>query len=63
MSAEELQREKKRLIGRFLKLQDMIEQYNGEVYRLCCQIEALNLLIEKKEKFAGKAAANGHAPS
>lgn len=65
MSIQDLQREKERLITRYMQLQDVIDQYNNEIYKLCCQIEALNILIqgeEKKHKKNGtNGAANGHA--
>lgn len=46
-----------------MQLQDVIDQYNNEIYKLCCQIEALNILIqgeEKKQKKAGVNGSNGH---
>lgn len=64
MSIQDLQREKERLITRYMQLQDVIDQYNNEIYKLCCQIEALNILIqgeEKKQKKAGVNGSNGHA--
>lgn len=50
MSIDDLKREKERLISRYLRLQDVIDQYNNEVYKLCCQIEALNILIQGETK-------------
>lgn len=64
MSLQDLQREKERLITRYMQLQDVIDQYNNEVYKLCCQIEALNILIQSEEKKKLKKAGqngNGHA--
>jgi hypothetical protein len=60
VSLNELQKEKERLITRYLQLQDVIDQYNNEVYKLCCQIEALNILIDGELKKAKKPSANGN---
>jgi hypothetical protein len=58
MSINDLQREKERLIIRYMQLQDVIDNYNNEIYKLCCQIEALNILIEGEKK---KSGVNGTA--
>ncbi len=60
VSLNDLKREKERLISRYMQLQDVIDQYNNEIYKLCCQIEALNILIEGEEKKKAGKNGNGH---
>lgn len=42
---EALEQEKGRLIQRYLELQDQADELNGRIYRLCCDIEVVNLRI------------------
>lgn len=42
----ELTREKDRLIRRYIELQDIVDDYNKQVYELCCEIELLNQKIK-----------------
>ena len=67
----ELEAAKARMIERYLKMQDEADEINGRIYQVCCEIEAMNLQIERTKaeeakKAAKKAAAapangNGHA--
>jgi hypothetical protein len=56
-SIQDLKREKERLIGRYIELQDVIDQYNNEIYKVCCEIEAINLLIDGENKKAARKGA------
>lgn len=42
-----LEREKNRLIQRYMELQDIVDGYNQQVYQLVCEIETLNLRIKE----------------
>ena len=55
----ELQQKKEELIRRYMSLQDAVDQYNSKIYEVCCEIEALNLLISEAEKKKAKAKVNG----
>jgi len=50
-----LHRKKEELIRQYLSLQDAADQYNAKIYEVCCEIEALNLMIAKEEKRRAKA--------
>lgn len=62
---KELEKEKERMIHRYLGLQDQADALNEQIYHLCCDIEILNKRIEiakeeeakKKAKEAAVAAA------
>lgn len=52
---EEIENQKTLLIEKYLKLQDMLDQYSQEIYDLSCEIEQMNIVItelspQKKEK-------------
>lgn len=65
---KELEREKERLIHRYLGLQDQADELNEQIYRVCCDVEILNRRIElareeerkKAAKPAPQAAPNGN---
>lgn len=50
MTLQELHRKKEKLIRSYLSLQDTVDEYNGKIYEVCCEIEALNLLIAEEER-------------
>lgn len=61
-SVESLEREKADLIRRYLEIQDILDDYNEQMYKVCCEIETLNLRIgqarsEAKSKASLKPAA------
>lgn len=67
MSIDDLNKEKKRLIERYMKLQDVVDEYNEEIYKVCCQIEVLNQMIKAEEEKAlqkknGASAATSTPP-
>ena len=62
MGLQDMERDKERLIERFMRLQDFVDQYNNEIYKVCCQIEALNIMIKEERARRDKThagAANG----
>ncbi len=59
MELKELQQKKEELIRRYMSLQDAVDQYNAKIYEVCCEVEALNLMIADEEKKRAKAKANG----
>lgn len=67
---ESMEVEKERKIRHYMDLQDQADAMNEQIYRVCCDVEALNVQIsalkEEIKKAALKAAkpANGvHKPS
>lgn len=55
---KELEAQKLALIEKYMKMQDEADDLNERIYRICCEIEALNLTITKaKEEEAKKKAA------
>ncbi len=64
-----LESEKAQMIARYISLQDQADSVNGEIYKTCCGVEALNVKIEALKAEMRKAAlkpapANGksHPP-
>ncbi len=59
---EALEREKERMVHRYLELQDQADELNEAIYRVCCDIEILNCKINRiKEELrllARKAGMN-----
>lgn len=41
-----LEKEKERLIQKWMHLQDLVDDYSEQVYHVGCEIEALNLQIK-----------------
>lgn len=60
MTLQELHRKKEKLIRSYLVLQDTVDRYNGRIYEVCCEIEAINLLIAEEER--RQAAERGAKP-
>jgi len=62
---ESMEVEKERKIRHYMELQDQADAMNEQIYRVCCDVEALNVQIsalkEEIKKAAGKAlkSANG----
>jgi len=59
---EVLEQEKERMIRRYLELQDQADELNGVIYRLCCDIEVLNLRIQKAREEVQKAECRAAVP-
>lgn len=51
-----LEREKERMIGQYMQLQDKADSLNDEIYHVCCDIEALNVQISMAQETLRKAA-------
>ncbi len=65
-----MEADKEKKIRHYMELQDQADAMNEQIYRVCCDVEALNVQIsalkEEIKKAAGKALkpANGaHKPS
>ena len=54
-----LLKDKELLIKQYLELQDLVDRYNEQVYKVCCEIETLNLKIkdaqEEERRASGRA--------
>ena len=51
----ELEKEKERMIHRYLELQDQADALNETIYHTCCDIEILNRKIEQAREEVQKA--------
>jgi len=67
---EAMELEKERKIRAYMELQDQADAMNEQIYRVCCDVEALNVQISALKEEIKKAAlkelrpANGvHKPS
>lgn len=54
---KQLQKRKTRLITRYMRLQDIADDYNEKIYGVCCEIERVNLEIEVERRKDAKAKA------
>ena len=74
---KELEAQKLVLIEKYMKMQDEADDLNERIYRICCEIETMNLSIskakeeeEKRKAMAAKSAlhpppngkSHAHAP-
>lgn len=57
----ELEKEKK--IRHYMELQDQADAMNEQIYRICCDVEALNVQIESLKKEIQKAALKAGRPA
>ncbi len=66
-ASEALERDKERMIRSYLALQDEADAVNEKIYKLCCDIEAMNLRIKEakaaEEKARVAAARMAQSPS
>lgn len=46
----ECEEEKKLLIEEYMRIQDIVDQYNEYIYNLTCQVEQLNMTIREIQK-------------
>jgi predicted nucleic acid-binding Zn-ribbon protein len=66
---ESMETEKERKIRHYMELQDQADAMNEQIYRVCCDVEALNVQINalkeelKKAALKGVKAPNGVAKS
>jgi predicted nucleic acid-binding Zn-ribbon protein len=63
---EAMELDKERKIRQYMELQDQADAMNEQIYRVCCDVETLNVQIDalkaeikKAAKAAGKAPSNG----
>ncbi len=57
-SLDSLEREKATLIQRYLEIQDTLDDFNEQMYKVCCEIEALNLRILQVRDHKSKARSS-----
>jgi hypothetical protein len=60
---EAMELEKERKIREYMKLQDQADAMNEQIYRTCCDVEALNLQIDVLKEEIKKAALKGLKPA
>lgn len=44
---EGIERSKGLLISKYLHMQDIVDGYNEKIYQVCCDIEAINLKLQR----------------
>jgi hypothetical protein len=54
---KELEAKKLALIEKYMKMQDEADELNEQIYRICCEVEAMNLAIEKAKEEEAKRKA------
>ena len=59
---EAMELEKERKIRHYMELQDQADAMNEQIYRTCCDVEALNLQIDKLKEEIKKAALKAVKP-
>ncbi|HEV3026161.1 MAG TPA: hypothetical protein VG457_01230 [Planctomycetota bacterium] len=53
---ESMETEKERKIRHYMELQDQADAMNEQIYRVCCDVEALNVQINALKEELKKAA-------
>jgi len=51
-----METEKERKIRHYMQLQDQADAMNEQIYKVCCEVEGLNVQIEALKKELQKAA-------
>lgn len=59
---EAMEIEKERKIRRYMELQDEADAMNEQIYRVCCDVETLNVQISALKEEIKKASLQGHKP-
>ena len=59
---EAMELEKERKIRQYMQLQDQADAMNEQIYKTCCDVEALNLQIDALKEEIKKAALKGIKP-
>jgi membrane protein involved in colicin uptake len=54
---KELEAQKLALIEKYMKMQDEADDLNERIYRVCCEVEAMNLAIDKAKEEEAKRKA------
>ena len=47
---EEYQDEKANLIQEYMRLQDIIDEYNDRIASVCCEIEKINIVLQELDE-------------
>jgi hypothetical protein len=58
---EAMELDKERKIRHYMELQDQADAMNEQIYRVCCDVEALNVQISALKEEIKKAALKGAA--
>ena len=59
---EAMELEKERKIRQYMQLQDQADAMNEQIYKTCCDVEALNLQIDVLKDEIKKASLKGIKP-
>ena len=57
-----METEKERKIRHYMELQDQADAMNEQIYKVCCEVEGLNVQIEALKEELKKAALKGVKP-
>ena len=60
---EAMELDKERKIRQYMALQDQADAMNEQIYRVCCDVEALNVQISALKEEIKKAALKGARPA
>jgi hypothetical protein len=60
---ESMEIEKEKKIRHYMDLQDQADAMNEQIYRVCCDVEALNVQISALKEEIKKAALKGIKPA
>lgn len=60
---EAMELEKERKIRHYMELQDQADAMNEQIYRVCCDVETLNVQISALKEEIKKAALKGIKPA
>lgn len=60
---EGMELEKERKIRHYMQLQDQADAMNEQIYKVCCDVEALNVQISALKEEIKKAALKGTRPA
>lgn len=60
---EAMELEKERKIRHYMELQDEADAMNEQIYRVCCDVETLNVQISALKEEIKKAALKGARPA
>jgi hypothetical protein len=60
---EAMELEKERKIRHYMELQDQADAMNEQIYKTCCDVEALNLQIDALKEEIKKAALKAAKPT
>ena len=60
---EAMELDKERKIRHYMELQDKADAMNEQIYRVCCDVEALNVQITALKEEIKKAALKGAKPA